>query len=246
MRISLWNAYASNNSGSYTIVGGFSDPETAARAVEALRPVLAAHTAWHEQQGRGDLADSPLARFAVQCGVPIDSVDEEWPEYGGESNCPEVLASGHQILLHHSYTASMPRFFGWWIYAQGGRVATEMNHAHGPVVASFTIWWSWNGPDQKTRADHVAELLPALADPNAGFRTHLAPGIAPVICAEDDQGFLCVTSVFADLVAGCAALRELCAAHDASISIRVHEGEHGEDPLRAMRNVVPPDPPRGT
>ena len=46
MRIRIWNAYASNNSGSYTIVGSFKDAQRASEVAGELAAVIAAHDRW--------------------------------------------------------------------------------------------------------------------------------------------------------------------------------------------------------
>ena len=51
MRIRIWNAYASNNSGSYTIVGRFESDESAAKLAAELLAVVKAQSAWAAANG---------------------------------------------------------------------------------------------------------------------------------------------------------------------------------------------------
>jgi hypothetical protein len=46
VKIKIWQAFASNNSGSYTIVGSFGTPEQAAEVAAALREMAERHTVW--------------------------------------------------------------------------------------------------------------------------------------------------------------------------------------------------------
>ena len=179
MQIALWNAYASNNSGSYTIIGRFADAATPAELAKRLEPVLKAQSA---AQGNGE---SPLRVFAASEGVPLDE-HFDWPEYG-RKEWPEVVALGNQLLIHHDYTVSLPAFFGHWIYAKGGRVETELDHAHHPVIAVFDI--------MPTNA--LAPILEWVAKNAEEHACHESTG-------QYDPHRIAAT--FEDLVAGCAGV----------------------------------------
>jgi hypothetical protein len=51
MRIRVFRAFASNNSGSYTLVGHFETIDGAREAEEALARLCADHSAWLETPG---------------------------------------------------------------------------------------------------------------------------------------------------------------------------------------------------
>src|SRR4051812_39066228 len=101
MRISLFSAFASNNSGSYTIVGSFQDEGAAEEVARLLREVSDAHTAWREEHDGDDDEDlvSPLDVFAREHGLRAQKPgrDDEWPQYGPK---PSVVAIGYQVLVH--------------------------------------------------------------------------------------------------------------------------------------------------
>src|SRR5262245_48079148 len=150
MRVRVWNAYASNNSGSYTIIGALPSDDVAREVADELRAMIEAHTAWHDTwDGKADDSDAPLAAFCRKHGLawsPGDGGWDEWPEHN-EDNRPRVATVGHQVIVHHGYTVSLPRTFGEFFYKKGGRVEHEENHAHHPIVTIATFWWGWTKQD---------------------------------------------------------------------------------------------------
>ncbi len=241
MKIQLWNAFASNNSGSYTIVGAFREAGLAARAAELLTPVLAAHTQWHGSEANPPIAESPLAIFARAQGVDEDSVDSEWPMYG-ESNIPQVAALEWQLLIHHSYTASMPRFFGAWIYALGGRVTCEIDHAHAPLVFSHELWLPWDNLGEEKRAQALVDFSRALAEPTAAFRTFLGdPPQARVVASA--HGGVRLLAIYEDVVGGCDAVRALATGHGMNMRIEIREADDAQDPLTGWPPAPASSPP---
>jgi hypothetical protein len=224
MKIQVWNAFASNNSGSYTIVGSFRDASLAARAADLLKPILVAHTQWYDDDCSRPITESPLARFAVAQGLPVDCVDNDWPQYG-ESNVPQIAALEWQLLIHHSYTASMPRFFGHWIYALGGRVVSEIEHAHAPLVVVCEMRIYRSGDIEQMAGALVNDLRAA----EAAFRAHLLQSSSVRITGGEDVWTVRLTAFFADVVAGCAAVRVLADAHGANLHINIRESEGDHD-----------------
>ena len=104
MKIKIWQAFASNNSGSYTIVGSFDTPELATEVAAALRTMAGQHTAWLENARGTEFTEgvSPLGAFAQEHGLSWVSgrgTWDEWPEHD-DSNIPAVIALGHQVLVH--------------------------------------------------------------------------------------------------------------------------------------------------
>src|SRR5690242_18609473 len=146
MRARIWNAYASNNSGSYTIVGALPSEEVAHEVAVELSAMIKAHAAWlAAERGQADNPESPLAAFCRTHGLSWSSGDgegDDWPEYS-DDNRPRVVAIGNQVVVHHEYTVSLPPVFGAFFYKRGGRVQHEDNHAHHPMVTIATLWWGW-------------------------------------------------------------------------------------------------------
>ena len=80
MKIRIWNAFASNNSGSYVIVGSFPTEALAAEVSAELGAAAKAMSVW-VQAPEGD---SPLAALAAKYGIayaPEDEGDDTWPQW---------------------------------------------------------------------------------------------------------------------------------------------------------------------
>lgn len=243
MRIRLWNAYASNNSGSYTIVGRFETAEAAEALVRDLAPMLREHTDWHMARPEARAAEPPLHRFLRARDIPFDEregLGDEWPEYGPE---PEVTAVGAQVLLHCSYTVSMPRALGALIFQAGGRVEVEIDHAHETTVLLFEVWMhdAWVADREDSRKAALLALRDALiAGPLA------SPGVKGIPFAWR-LGYhgrsLEIGAAFQDPVAGARVVGELARAHAAEVRVRAFETPHGvADPLAFMRGGRVPTP----
>jgi hypothetical protein len=150
MKVQIWNAFASNNSGSYTLVGSFRDAELAAEVAAELARVSAEHEAWIQEWSQKGWSKaptpSPLEAFVLRhqltraewAGAGVGS---DWPAYG-EDNTPVVWAMGHQVFVHHDYTLTLPGAYGEFFYKRGGRVEAELGHTHHPLVALFHLWGS--------------------------------------------------------------------------------------------------------
>jgi hypothetical protein len=167
MRIYLFQAFASNNSGSYTIVGTFQDAATAEEVARLVAEVSAAHDAWHDAHGWDVDGSSPLDELVKREGLRADKPGrgDEWPEYG---EAPKVVVTGQQVLVHAAYTATLTSVFGELFYAKGGRVQVEIDHAHGDIAVEFTYWIPsdrYDDPENQPKLDafeaRLAEELPA-------------------------------------------------------------------------------------
>ena len=151
----LYNAFASNNSGSYTLLGAFRTVDEAEQIAVTLNQLTL------------DMADESRSNNPVQDllrAAGIDAPDDiagydDWPDsdYGGP---PEAVAVGTQVWWHSSYTISMPSELGHWFYAMGGRVVTEIDHAHHPLLAHITLWHDL--PWKERRDIDLAPTLEAL------------------------------------------------------------------------------------
>ncbi len=228
MRIRIWSAFASNNSGSYTLVGRFDSIELAREVADVLRPVLEAESRYREAHDGGP--DSPLSRFVSEQGLPVRVGDDDWPHAGG-TEAPGILVVNHQVLLHHPYTVTLPRVLGQFLVARGGQIEATLDHAHHHVVVAMQAWWD---RDEETRR-RLTELHTATrADLAPLLATHADPQVPPVI-RDDECESLLVAAVFRDLVAGVDAVRAAVERHEGHVHLRVHEALGRGDPLASLR-----------
>ena len=249
MKIHVWNAFASNNSGSYTVVGAFNDAEAAARVAEELSQVSTAHEAWAQagmQTGFGRAPrPSPLEDFVVRNGLgpPAESVTGHGSD--DQADLPRVWAMGHQVFLHHPFTLSIPNLYGAFIYKRGGRVETTLEHTHHPLVSIFELRVPNAGRAGQDIPARAAALLEALyagdgplvrfvpAEPHVAWR---ARG------AKDPMGpDLTVGVAFTDLVAGFAAVDAIAREHGFQFRVSLFEPwREDTDPLAFLRPSSPP------
>ncbi|MBC8069846.1 MAG: hypothetical protein IAG13_16025 [Deltaproteobacteria bacterium] len=239
MKIQVWNAFASNNSGSYTIVGSFGSDEVATAVAAELREVLDAHQRWFEATERP--AESPLdewcTREAIACTEPPGR-DDDWPDYGSP---PTIGAIGSQVVLHVPYTVAMAPVFGEYFYRRSGRVDVELNHAHAPLVWFHEIWWPWKDRDEgKVAASRVALLEEALGVGGPLFEDVDADD-SPSWRSGDHfiEADLMIATVWTDPVAGASRLHALVLRHGAAMSSRVIEAFDRSDPVSMLRPCRP-------
>src|SRR5687768_9930431 len=111
MRIRLFHAFASNNSGSYTIVGFFQDASTTEEVARLIQEVSDEHHAWHEEHTWDEDGESPLDIFVRREGLRADKPGrgDAWPQHGDK---PTAIAAGRHVLVHAPYTVTMPAVFG--------------------------------------------------------------------------------------------------------------------------------------
>ncbi len=252
MRIRVWNAFASNNSGSYVIVGSFPTAALASEVAAELLAVAKAQSAWLDARDRVPAAErtneaAPLTAYAAQHGIAYDTLayGDDWPEHSAAAH-PDVWAIGHQVFFYSDYTVTIPRAIGHLMYARGGRVDTEINHAHHPIVALFEVYWAWQtrqDVDVPTRVQELVDLLNAEDGALTKLRVnHIAPawrGITPDKAAGFGDADLEVGVVFDDLAAGFAAVSAACSQVGAGVRVRVSEATHHGDPLAFLRPCVP-------
>lgn len=133
MKIHVWRAFDSNNSGSYVIVGSFPSESSAAELAREFDEVCRAQSAWLAANAVGE---SPLVAYASRWGIEVDPMVgqfDEWPEHSSLSY-PVVWSVGHQVFVYSDYCVTMPALFGHAIYRRGGRVTTELDHSHNDIV----------------------------------------------------------------------------------------------------------------
>lgn len=239
MKIFLFQAFASNNSGSYTIVGTFSNSATAESAANILTDVLAAHGVWHERAGN-EKEVSPLDEFAEKYGLrdPARGRDQDWPDYGAG---PSVVALDCQVLVHAPYTVTMPRAIGEFFYAQGGRVSVELDHAHDDIAVEFMYYAHYDDAFKKEKLDAFETRLSELLGPLTTRRERdQRPPIEPA-WYRGSEGGRCLGVVFRDLAEGTAAFGQLAKEMEVHYRIDVREcPSHGRDPFASMRESLIP------
>lgn len=235
----IWNAFASNNSGSYTIVGAFESAELASEVADELLAMAIAHTAYFNSTSSGGTyppGPSPLEALAAKYNVAATFEQDEWPEYSDEDH-PSVFAIGRQVFVHSGYTITMPQSIGAIMYARGGRVSTELNHAHHPIAARFTVYFPYQ---LKPQLD-VPALLQRFVDDVCANALALpqSPTIAPAWQAQTGfgEGDLQLGAAFEDLAPAYKAVVAAAASVGASVGIEITEA-HG-DPFADLRPCAP-------
>jgi hypothetical protein len=238
MKIRLFHAFASNNSGSYTIVGSFGDAATAERVASVLKEACDAHHVWYEAHNYQEDGESPLDALAKREGLPGDKPGrtDDWPAHGPS---PSIVATDRQVLVHVPCTVTMPPIFGALFYAKGGRVETEVNHAHEDLAVSFHYWAAslrYDDPKRDELLDaferRVREELPAWTR-----RAELSDKkpVEPV-WRPDDWGTRELVAVFDDLVEGVAGVRGIARDFELRLALRIWECPHGvPDPFGLLR-----------
>lgn len=238
MRIRLFHAFASNNSGSYTIVGRFSDEASAAEVARVLQQASDVHDAWHSTSPWDDAGPAPLDEFVREQGLreARHGRGDDWPCHGDK---PSVVALGHQVVVHAPYTITLPTVFGELFYARGGRVDVEIDHAHEPIAVEFS-WYPKGMSYGDPRIEPALEAFEALVRPEldalvARPEYDKRPPIAPA-WHRGFWGQRHLSVVFADLVAGVKAVQTLADACGMNLTLRLTECPHEvEDPFALLR-----------
>lgn len=247
MKIRVWNAFASNNSGSYTIVGSFPTAALATEVADELASLMKAHTEWLELESSGALKgadDSPLSKFIRQNNLRSSELDypDQWPHYS-DDNAPKVVAVDAKVIIHHEYTVTLPREFGEYFYARGGRVEHELNHAHNPIVAICEVWMLWSDREGKNMPEEIRKVVEELCDAGGEFLSAASMRSPFSPAWRDGDGLndpdLVVGAVFDDLVAGFAAVNRVARKHGFRTFAKVFEAFGESDPLTFLR---PPSP----
>ena len=244
MKVRIWNAYASNNSGSYTIVGMLPSREVAQAVAAELTTLISAHTKWLQPPNPGaDPSDSPLAAFCrdnLLHWEPRFVTGQNWPEY---DDPPRVVAADRQVIVHSHYTVSLPPTFGEYFYRRGGRVQVEENHAHAPIVVKVELWWGWTDAEKARQTAELPALIAKLTAPDGP----LAPPFtrdwpAAWRTGGDDWGEapFTVGAVFVEPIDSIAALRDPATSAGAMMLVRLHEADdETSDPLAKLRPSRP-------
>ncbi|MDI1442809.1 hypothetical protein [Polyangium sp. 6x1] len=244
MRIYLFQAFASNNSGSYTLVGTFKDEATAEEVARLLAEVSAAHSAWLERTGGVDDGPSPLDEMVKREGLRGDRQgrNDDWPYY---DDAPQVVAAGLQVLFHSTHTLTMPAALGELFYARGGRVQMELDHAHEELAVEFTFWLRYDDPGRNEKLDALeARLSQELATWTKRDDGDDRPQIEPA-WHRGEWGIRHLSVVFRDLIDGVQGVRRI--ARDMGVEVRLNVSECPSgvpDPFALLRNKAPEESPR--
>lgn len=252
MKVQVWNAFASNNSGSYTLVGYFPDEALAADVAGELARVAAEHDAWmleRRERGWDGAPPSPLELFMQRHALTPASVsgpESDWPEYGGNTT-PAVWAQGHQVFVHHGSTLGLPPVFGEFFYKRGGRVETELEHSHHPLVGVFQLRIPYHQRADKDAPALALRLLDALYAEDGPLVQLTRPEPVPAWRVSERRSpyDLTVGALFTDLVKGFAAVHRIAREHGFEVYVKVFEAWDTEgDALAFLRPSHPPLPSR--
>jgi len=243
MRVRIWNAFASNNSGSYVIIGTFMSEGAATEAAAELLESVRSHSKWLEAGGHRD-SSSPLAALAAKYSLPWKDggPDDDWPCYSNQEH-PPVWSIGHQVFVHSDYTITMPKVLGQFMYARGGRVETEIDHAHHPIVSVFEIWFPWQQRKEIDIEARTKDIVDGLCAATGPFAESGKVVVAPA-WRKGAGGFgdadLVVGAVFEDLCAGFRGVSQAVVAQGAGLRVRLMEALPGqEDPFSFLRPCSP-------
>jgi hypothetical protein len=232
MRIRLFVAFASNNSGAYTLVGKFTDDATAEEVARLIEEISVEHLAWIETNPWTEDGESPLDRFVARERLRPEKHGrgDDWPQHGDR---PEAIASGSQILIHAPYTATLSPVFGELIYARGGRVELELDHSHHDLVTDMLFWGGEPGALDALEAALTVALPPLVARSMHDKRPAIAPVFHRGFWGESERH---LSAVFADLVEGVRAVRRIVTEHAVKMQVRITETPDGiDDPLALLR-----------
>ncbi len=245
MKIRIWNAFASNNSGSYTIVGSFRTIETAQAAEVELKKLMETHDHWLSAfdattyLGGPSPLDDFVNKHGLQSGAGAPN-DDSWPQFAYD-NVPQVIAVGNQIIIHHNYTVTLPRLFGEYFYKLGGRVVHEINHAHHPLVSVFRLFVPWQEREKVNAAVQTKLALERLNAADGPLILHIkkdAPKPAWQTSEDWDEPALMVGAIFEDLIAGFAAVQDIARACQLTVHVSIFEPFNDSDPLAFLRTQV--------
>lgn len=239
MKIHVWNAFASNNSGSYVLVGRFANAARAAEVASELSLAAEQHAEWLRRRSGGD--DGPLHDLARRLGFDARVSGDDWPDDGFAAP-PQVWAAGHQVFVHAPYTITLTTAFGHALYALGGRVESEIDHAHHPVVCLADAWLEERDLDDEARAARVQALVDRLCEEDAGWLAHtdFRHGAAWMRGAVWFEPHLRIAAVFGDLCGGVRETSRLLKASGFACNFRVAEAwGDALDPLAQLRSSEP-------
>ncbi len=243
MRIHVWNAFASNNSGSYTIVGRFPSEELAARVAAELSEVLAAHAQWRKSATvpRGDWeGPEPETPSPLRAFTQAHSLSQTWADWG-DQGALRAWSTGHQVFLHDPWTLELQDAYEEFLRVRGGKVETRIRHAHGDLVSLFELHGTL---PKKTKAATVSALVEELYADDGPLVT-LAPFEPQPAWREGSkpgEPVLTLGAVFQDLdlAAGFTGVEAIARRHGLQVTVRMSEHHSPKDALGWLRPSHPP------
>ncbi|RYZ89061.1 MAG: hypothetical protein EOP04_07860 [Proteobacteria bacterium] len=223
MEIKIWRSWASNNSGSYTMVGEFESAELASAVAQKIQAVADAHHEWRDSEG---LDESPLSLFQMENGL-AEIKETDWPEYNGAT--VQVVNAKKQIFIHCSYTVTLPPTFGEYIYKKGGRVSLEMEHSHNPVVCE--IMAVMYDPHIDTRMVEFKNELISKSNP-------IFPLIKNIMIKYTKNHMVNLYIEFEDLLQGLKEAPQFFDKHFNYYHLNLREAQTEENPLAMYSNIA--------
>ncbi|AKI99072.1 hypothetical protein ATI61_106448 [Archangium gephyra] len=237
MKIHVWNAFASNNSGSYTIVGRFPSEELATRVAAELSAVLEAHERWRgspESRQEDPEKPSPLRAFTQAHSLTQSEADQ------ADQGELRAWSTGHQVFLHDPWTLTLQDSYEEFLRVRGGKVETRIRHAHGDLVSVFELHGTL---PKKTKAATVSAVVEEWYADDGPLVT-LAPfDVQPAWREGSKPGepVLTLGAVFQDLelAPGYTAVETIARRHGLQVTVRVSEDQSPGDPLAWLRPSHP-------
>ena len=250
-------AWASNNSGSYTLVGSFDDSEAARATGERLRTLFREMSALYAERQAEVMrllaegakriilpdVETPMHRLVAAEGftaLPEDFIDgDSWPSDGGSAE-ENVLVTGQQVIVHVGWTMTMPRALAELFFKAGARIDVEIDHAHHRLVVVAGLYPLAYGKTAEEREAHRATLAKVRAEIDGLMSRQPPPrypGEVPMSHAWHDEGHgLALGIVPREMVPELMAIRDVVERHELRMHVRVFEAiATGGDPLADMR-----------
>jgi len=230
MKIKLWQAYASNNSGSYTIVGWFANAELAQQVTCDLNGLLKKYNAWIFFN-KCTTERSPLEEFAEQHKLVFDpgNAEDDWPMAFSDDVLPEpprAIALRNKVVIHHQYTILLPAILGQYFYARGGRVSREITMAHNSLLAKFSIVAPFNSVKSLRREIDMKGLANELTAEDGPLKSGVDSSHIVELVKTGFQGqTIKFEARFEDLVKSFSQISEIVNKYEVQLFLELEESE---------------------
>ncbi len=165
----VWRAFASNNSGSFTVVARFCDEEAARRAAKELSEVARAHDAYlgslspeawrDEAEGWVGVRPSPpLRAFGEAHGVDWSDKDAgmNWEEIGEGGPALSARTIGNAVVVYHPYALTLPVKQIREFLANAG--ATEFEDTYNGVIPLRVSARGRNPEAERALGEYLAKV----------------------------------------------------------------------------------------
>ncbi len=188
MRVSIWRQWASNHSGSFTVVGKFASEDAATKAAHELRHIIATITDWYKKpenaaanERRLDATDKfmgelplspPEVTFADQYGVNWQGRGIDW--FTLENDTRSVQQVQHTVFVQNTGpTWSSWNPFDALLRKMGGTIVLEAEPYEPPLTTNISCL----APDQATAVQIAEFARRSLSEPD--FKKQL-PGLLTI------------------------------------------------------------------